>query len=341
MNALSPEPMRLLPRRPDGDPAARGTGPAVVAFVLLPGFDLLSLTAGREPFRHANRHGQGACFRILHVSCDGQPVLSAQDIALPVDTGLTDALEADLTLVFGAGTAAEAVPPALPAQLRRLWRMGKTVGAVQGGVVALAQAGVLSGTRFAARPEQVAMLQGRFPGLLHVDQLYAIHNRILTCTGGLAAADLSLRVIHDLAGPSVAQDVMLACQMTAIRDEATPQAIQSVSLVATRNPYLRRALRWVDRNFAREDCLSSMPEAAGTSARHLQRLFKEHLGLRPFKYLLDLRLNRARVLLTETDLSVTDVAEACGFGTGGTFARYFRQRFGVNPSRYTPFGGAA
>lgn len=339
MNALVPGPLRVSGQgRSDHAKDAPLTGPVTVAFVLLAGFDMLSLTAGREPFRLANHHAGAELFRILHISSDGGPVTSCQAIEMPVDAALSNGIDADLTLVLGAAETSEPIPPVVPAQLRRLWRTGKSVGAVQGGVIALAQAGVLAGNRFAAKPEHLTLLQMRWPKLSHVDQLYCIHNRILTCVGGFAAADLSLRVIHDLAGPTTAEAAMLACQMTTIRDEATAPAMQCAPKSAHRNPYLRRALRWIERNFAQEDCLSTLPEAAGASARHLQRLFKAHLGLRPVHYLLDLRLNRARILLSETDLSVTNIAEACGFGTTGTFSKYFRQKFGVAPSRYSPFG---
>lgn len=336
MNALAPDPSRVA-KHVSVSPATDKMAmcPVIVALVLLPGFDLLSLIAACEPFRLANRHAGEERFRLWHLSADGGPVMSCQAMSTQVDAAISTALDADLTLVFGASEPCEPVPSVIPAQLRRLWRTGRSVGAVQSGIFALAQAGVLSGNRFAAQQDQLALLRVHWPQLSHVDQLFCIHNRILTCVGGFAAADLSLRIIQDHVGATAAQSVMLACHMATMRDEATPQySLQTT----TRNLHLRRALRWIDRNFAREDCLSSLPEAAGTSSRHLQRLFRAHLGLRPFQYLLDLRLDRARLMLSETELRVTDVAEACGFGTTGTFSKYFRQRFGVTPSRYSPVG---
>lgn len=331
MNALAPSPTGLASFERVGG-AAPAAAVATVAFVLLRGFDLLSLMAASEPFRKA---GEGA-FRLLHLSADGTPVASAQGAVLAVNAALTDRIDADITLVFGAEETTGPIPPALPGQLRRLWRTGKTVGAVQGGIFALARAGILAGTRLAAKKEHRALLALRWPDLAPLDRLYCIDNRILTCVGGFSAADLSLRVIHELAGAEAAQDAMRECRIAALRDERTPQS-PTATQTGHRNACLRRALRWIDSHFADEDCLSTLPDAAGTSARHLQRLFKTHLGQRPLQYLLDLRLDRARLLLSETDMGIQDVAEACGFGSGGTFAKHFRQKFGTTPSRYSPF----
>lgn len=339
MNALAPSPTGHagIERVGGSTPAA---AVATVAFVLLRGFDLLSLMAGSEPFRQANRLAGEVRFGIRLLSADGAPVLSCQGVEVQVDGALSDRSDADLTVVFGAEELAGPVPPSVPGQMRRLWRMGFRVGAVQGGIFALARAGILGGTRFAAKKEHMALLALRWPELAPQDRLYSIENRILTCVGGVSAADLSLRVIRDLAGAEAAHEAMRACRMSSVRDEATPQSPPLAGQVTSRSACLRRALRWIEENYAQEDCLAALPDAAGTSARHLQRLFKTHLGMRPLQYLLDLRLDRARLLLSESDLAVQDVAEACGFGSGGRFAKHFRQKFGVTPSRFSPLAAS-
>lgn len=115
--------------------------------------------------------------------------------------------------------------------------------------------------------------------------------RIVTCAGGIAIADLSLRLIHDSVGQSLAHEAMHACLVTAPRSEDTPQTASVAPRVQTRNPSLHRAVQWIEQNFTDPDCLSQTVEAAGTSARQLQRLFRIHLGLRPIQYLAEIRLN--------------------------------------------------
>ena len=71
----------------------------------------------------------------------------------------------------------------------------------------------------------------------------------------------------------------------------------------------------------------------GLSPRQLERLFQRYVGMSPKQYLNGLRLERARALLTETDLPVSEVAYGCGFNATNTFTKAFRQRYGVSPRR--------
>lgn len=128
MNALLPRPCA-----PDLDmprPAAETPEGRVLclAFVLLPGFDMLALMAGTEPFRLAERLGRRGTFRILLLSADRAPVLSAQGVAMAVDDGISDAVKADITLVVGGEVAKASLPSVLTGHLRRIWRQGKRVG---------------------------------------------------------------------------------------------------------------------------------------------------------------------------------------------------------------------
>ena len=337
MNALLP-----LSRDPGQDtaaaPAADGAA-LTVAFVLLPGFDMLALMAGMEPFRMATRQGRPDRFRAMLLSADRAPVLSAQGVAMPVEGGLSDQTEADLTLVMGGEAADTGLPSVLTGHIRRIWRQGKRVGAVHGGVFALARAGILGGHRFAAHRDHLPALAALWPDLTPEPTLFCIDRRIVTCAGGIATADLSLRLIHDAAGQTLAHDAMQACLITAPRGEDTPQSAAVAPRVQTRNPSLHRAIHWIEQNYADPDCLSQAVEVAGTSARQLQRLFRVHLDLRPIQYLTEVRLNQARALLTQTEMTVQDVALACGYNGTGTFAKLFRDRFGLSPSKYSPFRG--
>ncbi len=67
------------------------------------------------------------------------------------------------------------------------------------------------------------------------------------------------------------------------------------------------------------------------SRRQLERLFRRHLGQSPARFYLQLRLNRARLLLHQTDISVIDVALACGFVSASHFSKCYRQTYGRTP----------
>ncbi len=68
-----------------------------------------------------------------------------------------------------------------------------------------------------------------------------------------------------------------------------------------------------------------------TSTRWLERLFRHHLGVTPKRYYIEMRLERARSLLLQTELSVTEIALATGFQSAGHFSRVYHDAFGVTP----------
>jgi len=74
-------------------------------------------------------------------------------------------------------------------------------------------------------------------------------------------------------------------------------------------------------------------EAIELSTRQLERLFAKHLGMSPKRHYLQLRLEKARGLLRQTNLSVTDICVACGFRSLSHFSKSYRGTFGLSPGQ--------
>ena len=73
---------------------------------------------------------------------------------------------------------------------------------------------------------------------------------------------------------------------------------------------------------------------AGVSKRQLERLFRRWLQTSPTRYYMELRLNLARTLLSQTSVPVTDIALRCGFTSPGHFSERFRATVGVSPRTF-------
>jgi transcriptional regulator GlxA family with amidase domain len=98
---------------------------------------------------------------------------------------------------------------------------------------------------------------------------------------------------------------------------------------------LRRLLRAKDRMDAashEEWPVSRLASVSGVSEAHFARSFKHAFGLPPHRYLLTRRIERAKALLRDTDLAVTDIAFQTGWNSLGTFGRIFRDITGESPS---------
>lgn len=80
--------------------------------------------------------------------------------------------------------------------------------------------------------------------------------------------------------------------------------------------------------------LDHLAEAAGVSPSSVLRRFKEEVGVTPWQYVIEARVERARTLLESTDRSLTDVALSTGFYDQPHFTRTFKEHVGCTPGTY-------
>ena len=95
---------------------------------------------------------------------------------------------------------------------------------------------------------------------------------------------------------------------------------------------MNRALAIVDRNYATNLSDARISEQLGLSTSHFRFLFRQATGHPFHKYLIAVRLEKARQMLTANELPVSLVAKAVGFSGLSHFSRAFTQRFDVTPS---------
>ena len=79
--------------------------------------------------------------------------------------------------------------------------------------------------------------------------------------------------------------------------------------------------------------LSAIAKEVSLSQRQLERLFRAHTGVTPVQYYMEQRLDQARGMVTQTDMPLLNVAVACGFSSQEYFARAYKRRFGLQPSK--------
>jgi len=79
---------------------------------------------------------------------------------------------------------------------------------------------------------------------------------------------------------------------------------------------------------------AELAHGVGTNQQRLTRIFREQVGMSAYEYLMQLRLERGRGLLHDTDLQVQLIADKVGYRNAGDFTRAFRRHFGVTPRQY-------
>jgi len=97
---------------------------------------------------------------------------------------------------------------------------------------------------------------------------------------------------------------------------------------------LRRVRDHIDLHLEKTITLEALAAIAGLSMFHFARAFTRSEGATPHSYLVQRRVGRAQQLLTDTDLSLSEIALASGFSDQSHFARRFREHAGVSPRTF-------
>jgi AraC family transcriptional regulator len=97
---------------------------------------------------------------------------------------------------------------------------------------------------------------------------------------------------------------------------------------------VENAKAYIFENFSQNISLQQLAKHCLVSPFHFSRIFKAIMNISPHQYLTEVRLNHARVLLSATEQSVTDIAFACGFNSVEHFATAYRYRYHTSPSKF-------
>jgi AraC family transcriptional regulator len=97
---------------------------------------------------------------------------------------------------------------------------------------------------------------------------------------------------------------------------------------------LQQVLDYIEAHLTHNIQLKDLAQRLGMSQFHFSRLFKQSLGLSPYQYLIQQRIERAQKLLRQGDRPVIDIALDCGFGSHSHFSKQFRQIIGMTPKQY-------
>lgn len=306
--------------------------PKRYAFVLVPGYSQLGFACALEALSLANRYpGARAYYRWRLLSEDGAPVAAHNGVLTQVN-GPLDQLNRDETIVICAGeNIASNTSKKLVNWLRRETRRGMDFGALSSGTYILALAGLIAGKRVTTHWEYRSVLTEMLPDVIMEDAIFSIDGRVFTTAGGAASMDMMLERIKADFGAELAKWV--ADQMV-YTDPRLPHHAQRMTLQSqtqVRNGKLAMAMQVMDKNI--EDPLTpdEISKIVELSTRQLERLFAKHVGVSPKRHYLQLRLEKARDLLRQTDFSVTDVCVACGFKSLSHFSKSYRAAYGNSP----------
>ncbi|NJR26362.1 MAG: helix-turn-helix transcriptional regulator [Richelia sp. CSU_2_1] len=98
--------------------------------------------------------------------------------------------------------------------------------------------------------------------------------------------------------------------------------------------HLNRVLEYINEHLDRDIKLADLAALLGMSQFHFSHMFKQSIGIPPYQYLLQQRVEKAKHLLKQTDRSIVEIATMCGFNSHSHLSKQFRQLAGITPKAY-------
>ncbi|TKD17529.1 GlxA family transcriptional regulator [Rhodobacter capsulatus] len=302
-------------------------------FLLLDRFTMMAFASAIEPLRLANQVSGLKLYDWKLASDDGQDVTCSNGTVLRVDMGLEEISRDDTVLVCGGIDVAEATTKPILNWLRREARRGAAVGGVCTGAWAVARAGLLEGKRATIHWENQDSFLEDFEGVKLTKSVFVIDGNRLTSAGGTASIDLMLKQIARDHGEGLANTVADQLIYNSIRTDQDTQRLSIPTRIGVRHPKLAQVIGQMEANIEEPISPAKLAEDVGMSTRQLERLFRRYLNRSPKRYYMEIRLQKARNLLMQTEMSVINVALACGFASPSHFSKCYRAHYQTTPYR--------
>ncbi len=297
----------------------------------------LDVTGPLEAFNYANMQAtRFKPYKIILAAQTAGPVETLSGIQLIADTSLSEIGDGiDTLLVPGMRTGdngylqcgiVDWIVECAPS-IRR-------VASVCSGALVLGEAGLLDGKHVTTHWMDSKILAQKIPSAnVAADQIYLRDGQIYSSGGVTAGIDLALALIEEDLGH--AEALKVAKRMIVPLKRAGDQSQFSDLLLAQEKASrFHGLLEWLEANLTENLSVSSMAQYCAMSNRNFSRKFTSELGVSPMIYVRNRRLERAKMLLEDTEKTIQTIARDAGFGSIDQFRRLFEKACSIGPKEY-------
>ncbi|WP_234311856.1 GlxA family transcriptional regulator [Streptomyces griseus] len=284
----------------------------------------------------ANRYGAAPPYTIELGTLGRRAVRSSAGVLMAAGRSLEAVAGRLDTLIVVGGVGCEdaAADERLLEQVRRLAGLSRRVASVCTGAYVLAAAGLLDHRRVTTHWGWGERLAARHPDVaVDVHPLCIRDGNVYTSAGVTSALDLTLALIEDDHGPTLARSV--ARELVTHLHRPADQAQISLFLAAPppEDRLVRDLTGYITGHLAEDLTPTALAARAGVSPRHLTRLFSTHLGTTPARAVRAARTEAAAHLVRSSGLSLSAIARRCGFRSPETLRQAFLDHYGVTGDR--------
>ena len=279
--------------------------------------------------------GDPTAYEVQIMSAGARNVVGRGGIALAAHRTIRDDDEAIDTLLVVGDPSPGTIDPGLAPWLRRRAPDVRRYGAIGAGVVALAEAGLLSGRTVAVPAAHATWFRTAFPRIrVDPEARFRRDGPVLTSATDGGSLDLALALVEEDHGRDIARQVAQDLFVFLRRpgghaDEAPLPADDPADL----SPILQ-AQKFVIDNLAAPLSVEVLAKHSGMSPRNFARVFRRELGVTPAEFIASARTDAARRFLETTDRPLQRIAHDCGFADMSTMRRRFGRVLGLTPHQY-------
>ncbi|MBB5721873.1 transcriptional regulator GlxA family with amidase domain [Loktanella ponticola] len=307
--------------------------PKRFVFVLLDQFTMLCFASAVESLRIANRTAGETLYEWRFIGEDGVSTTCSNGCVFQLDAELDELNRDDIVMVCGGVDIQAATTKKVLNWIRREARRGVTIAGLCTAGYTLAKAGLLDGKKATIHWENQDSFIEEFEDIELTRSVFVIDGNRITTAGGTASIDLMLKIIAQDHGEDLANAVADQLIYSSIRTDQDTQRLSVPTRIGVRHPKLSRVIQMMEKNIEEPISPAILASDVGMSTRQLERLFRRYLSRSPKRYYMELRLGRARNLLMQTDMTVINVALACGFASPSHFSKCYRSHYNTTPYR--------
>lgn len=303
--------------------------------IVTPNFNLAATMGFLDPFRAANYLQRRTLFQWSLVSEAGGACRASNGASLETQAlSDVDSEPFDIVVVSSSWTPEHKANSRLHGPLRRRYKQGATIGGLDTGAFILASAGLLEGKRATVHYEHIDAFIELFPNVVCTEDICVFDGRVISCCGGVASADFALTILQGIFGDALANASARYIFKGSVRQPDTRQNAELAEPIGGTVPKaVKAAIDQMEQHLETPISIPEICEAVRVSQRQLDRLFSQYVKKTPSVYYRDIRLDRARGLVTQTEMPLSEVAHASGFKSHVHFSRAYKDRFGLTPSR--------
>jgi len=295
--------------------------------ILSDGFVMTELSGVVDVLRLANRVVDKKMFTFRYVSPEAGVVKSSADTWLNA-SALSNSPDADIAVFLGNSD--------LNFTSREIEKAVHKYRYTNAKVVLLAEAAAIyisansdDGFGHTTHWENRLLLEER-SGLYDIAPSLAVStDKIVTCAGLVSTYDIMLQIVAGYLSKAKLLTISSILLLDKVRSFETRQPGAMDALSAGKDSHIDQAIKMMQSNIEEPLKTTELAKVLGQTTRSLERQFLRHLGRSPGRFYRELRLIRAQNFLVNTDMSILEIAAACGFGSN--FGKIYKAYYGKTP----------